>query len=72
MESRGRGEEAMTWHDLAVAAGWPREMADYALWNMSAYPFTGPREIWYQLRHSWRLSRLSIPHLPEAMDGGFR
>lgn len=63
----------MTWRELAMRAcpDWPEEMADYALWNLSAYPFVSVRDTWRQLRHSYRLA-LRSGHLPEAPDGGFR
>jgi hypothetical protein len=61
----------MTYSDLAVAAGWPPELADTALWECSAFPFCGLRTLWYQLRHSWRLAQRA-GFLPAAPDGGFR
>ncbi len=64
-------QDPRTWKDLAIAAGFSSELADYALWNLSAFPFTGPRETYYQLRHSKRLSERA-GRWNEAPDGGFR
>jgi hypothetical protein len=61
----------MSWHELAIAAGWSEELADVALWNCSAYPFVKPRTVWYQLRHSLRLAARA-GFLPCTPDGGFR
>jgi hypothetical protein len=56
----------VTWEELAVAAGFQRDVADHVLWNCSAFPFAAPRVIWYQLRHAARFAhRYGV--LPEGI-----
>ena len=64
-------ERARDWRWLAERAGFAPEVAEYALWNRTAFPFVGVRETWYQLRHSLRLSERA-GHWNESPDGGFR
>jgi len=61
----------MTWGELVRAAGFPAGMEDFALWNLSSYPFGTVRGVWYDLRHSWRLSQRA-GRWNESPDGGFR
>jgi hypothetical protein len=42
----------MTFIELALAAGAANEEeAEFLLWSGTAFPFVGPRTLWYQLRH---------------------
>jgi hypothetical protein len=60
-----------TWLEIAMFAGWPEAIADYALWNCTAFPCADARTVWSQLWSSWRLAQLA-GRLPDSVDGGFR
>lgn len=58
VEARFRRPFKRTWIQIALAAGAKSECeAEHLLWCGSAFPFSGARLTWYQLRHALRHRR---------------